>query len=95
MIYHDALSALLAAWIVTFVATTMLTAALEVASVWDPAAYSLALEDAFIAEPLWGRSSLPTAVSRGTHNFSGSLPFQNHEYGFRGGKRGWVHIMAY
>ena len=51
MIYHDALSALTTAWIVTFVATTLFASALEVASAWDSAVYSLAWEDAETATP--------------------------------------------
>ena len=52
MIYHDALSALAAAWIVTFVWTALFVTALEVGSVWDSTVYSLALEDAETATPL-------------------------------------------
>jgi hypothetical protein len=46
------LSALLAAWTITVVATTLLVAAVTVASLWDPAACFLALRDALTADPL-------------------------------------------
>jgi hypothetical protein len=47
-----AFSALASAWIVTFVATVVLFAALSAASIWDTAIYFKALQDALTMEHL-------------------------------------------
>ena len=46
------LSALTAAWIITFVATTGLVTALAAESVWDSQVYSQALQDVLTTDPL-------------------------------------------
>jgi hypothetical protein len=46
------LSALTAAWIVTFVATTGLVTALAMESVWDRQVYVQALQDVITADPM-------------------------------------------
>jgi hypothetical protein len=46
------LSALVSAWITTFVATTLLVAALAMASVWDRNVYFQALQDVVATDPL-------------------------------------------
>jgi hypothetical protein len=45
------LSALATAWVITFVATTGLFAALAVESVWDTTVYVRALNDVVMADP--------------------------------------------
>ncbi len=46
-----ALSALAAAWVITFVATMLLVTALAVASVWDSTVYFHALRDVLTTDP--------------------------------------------
>jgi len=46
------LSALTAAWVITFVATTGLVTALAAESVWDSQVYSQALQDVLTTDPL-------------------------------------------
>jgi hypothetical protein len=51
MIDH-CLSALAAAWIITFVATTGLVTALAAESVWDSQVYFQALQDVLTTDPM-------------------------------------------